>query len=228
MTIQWKSLAVAMTMLAGASALAGPFTTTLSDTDAKQIKRLALVSTLGDTLHARQVGLTAFQNKSFDARVATWNLDVSVTTKLKERIIANSKISGDIESLIPSSSDKKAILDAARDKGFDAVLVIRGEGNVHDSSIVPGPILLRRKLPGVDKLYTCNGMALHMYRVSDGRRIGFAVPSACSDSPNVSLVWHEAWLDFTPDEQRRTLDALQSYIHQQVGSALLMANVVSP
>ena len=94
-------------------------------------------------------------------------------------------------------------------------------------TIVPGAILLRRKLPGVDKLYACNGMALRMYRVADGRQIGFAVPSACSDTPN-ALVWHDAWADFTADEKQRTLEAVQSYIHQQVGTALVTVNIWAP
>jgi hypothetical protein len=71
-------------------------------------------------------------------------------------------------------------------------------------------------------------MALKMYRLADGKRIGFAVPSACSDSPNASLVWHDAWADFTTDEKRVTLDALQSFIQQQVGTALVTVNIWAP
>ena len=55
-------------------AMAGLFTTALSPDDALQLKHVAVVSVLGDTLHAREIGLTVFQNKSFDASVPDWRL----------------------------------------------------------------------------------------------------------------------------------------------------------
>ena len=221
---RWGSSVIAAIALASTSAFGGLFSTALSDADAKQIKRLALVSALGDTLHGRQVGLTVFQNRSFDAVVPNWGLDAAVTSQMKEAIVASGKIAGEIVPLDVSPPDIKTLLATARAQGFDAVLAVLPEANVHDSSIVPGAILLRRKLPGVDRVYPCNGMVLRMSRVSDGRQIGFAVPSACSDMPK-ALVWHDAWADFTADEKRVTLDAVKSYIHQQVGTALGTANI---
>jgi len=224
---RWGLLAIAAIALASTSALAGLFSTVLSDADAKQIKRLAVVSALGDILHARQVGLTVFQNRSFDTVVPNWSLDAAVTSQLKETIVASGRITGEIVPLVVFPPDKKTLLATAHAQGFDAVLAVLPEENVHDSSIVPGAILLRRKLPGVDKLYPCNGMALRMYRVADGRQIGFAVPSACSDTPK-ALVWHDAWTDFTTDEKSMTLDAVKFYIRQQVGMALVSVNISAP
>jgi hypothetical protein len=213
--------------LASTSVLAGLFSTTLSDSDAKQIKRLAIVSALGDTLHARQVGLTVFQNRSFDAAVPNWGLDEAVTSQLKEAIVASGKIAGEVVPLVVSQSDKKSLIATARAQGFDAVLALLPEGNVHDGSIVPGAILLRRKLPGVDKVYPCSGMTLRMFRVTDGSQIAYTVPSACSDVPK-ALVWHDAWADFTTDEKRVTLDGVASYIHEQVHTALVTVNLSAP
>lgn len=47
--------------IAGTPASAGLFTTALSDANAHEIKRLALVSTLGDTVRGQVEGLTVFQ-----------------------------------------------------------------------------------------------------------------------------------------------------------------------
>jgi hypothetical protein len=226
MRTHWSIWVVAVIVLASTVAFADIFSTRLGDVDAKQIKRLAVVSVLGDTLHARQVGLTVFQNKSFDAVAPDWGLDAAVTTRLKERIVAGGKITGEVVPLSVSSQDKETVIATARAQGFDAVLAVLPEGNVHDRSIVPGAILLRRKLPGVDKLYPCNGMTLRIYRVADGRQIGYEVPSACSDRPQ-PLVWHDIWADFTAEEKHVTLDAVQSYIQEQVAAALVTVNVVA-
>ena len=220
-------LVTAAIVLASPSAFADLFSTVLSDADAKQIKRLAIVSLLGDTLHARQVGLTVFQNRSFDVAVPDWGLDTAVTAQVKEAVVSSGKIKGEVAPLVAPLPDRRTLIATARAQGFDSVLAVLPEENVHDSSIVPGAILLRRKLPGVDKLYPCNGMTLRMFRVSDGKQIAYAVPSACSDMPK-ALVWHDKWTDFTVDEKRVTLDAVVSYIHEQVRSALVTVNVSGP
>jgi hypothetical protein len=56
-----RTRVTAVTLVALTSATyAGLFTTALSTEDASQLKRVAVVSVVGDTLRARQVGLTVF------------------------------------------------------------------------------------------------------------------------------------------------------------------------
>jgi hypothetical protein len=77
-------LLVALTSVA----YAGLFTTALSTDEASKLTRVAVVSVLGDTLRARQVGLTVFGNKSFEASIPNWPLDAGVRALMQERIIA--------------------------------------------------------------------------------------------------------------------------------------------
>jgi hypothetical protein len=207
---------------------AGMFKTDLSDADAHQIKRLAVISVLGDTLHAKQISLTAFQNKGFDTAVPNWGLDTIVMNALKEIVVASGKITGEVVPFAVSpSADMKTIIALARGQGFDTVLVVLPEANPHADYIAPGAMLLRRKLPGVDKLYACNGMAASMIRIVDDKRIGYAFPGSCSERPNAP-VWHDSWADFTDDEKKDTLDAIQSYIKLQVREALSTMNIRAP
>jgi hypothetical protein len=210
--------------MASGSASAGLFTTTLSDTDAHQIRRLAVISVLGDTLHARQIGLTVFQNKSFDAAIQDWGLDATVMSDLRDRVIASGRITGDVVSVATTSSDTKTIIALARDQGFDAVLAVLPTENPNANYIAPGAVLLRRKLPGVDKLYACNGMALRIFRVSDGKQIGYAFPNSCTVKPSAPA-WHDTWAQFTDEEKKATVDAVQSYIGFQVEEALSAVNI---
>jgi len=59
--------------------------------------------------------------------VPTWELDRAVTTKVKEMIAANGKISGEVTPLIVSSPDKDTLIATARAQGFDAVLAVLPE-----------------------------------------------------------------------------------------------------
>ena len=61
--------------LAFHAAFAGLFSTGLGDPDVGKIRRLGVVSALGDTLMGRSVGITVFNNKSFKATIPNRDLD---------------------------------------------------------------------------------------------------------------------------------------------------------
>lgn len=207
-------------VLIGAPAFAGLFGTSLSAEDARQIKRPAVVSALGDTVHGRLVGLTVFQNKGFDAVAEGWNLDATLANDLVERIIAGGQIKGDVSSIATSPSKVSEILSEARAQGFDAVLAVLPEENVHDRTLAAGVTLLHRKLPGVDKVHPCTIAAMRVFRVSDGKQIGVYVPDPCGYAKN-TLVWHDSWAEYLDEEKQATLTALQEFAQRQLRSALV-------
>jgi hypothetical protein len=216
----WRFCATVVVVLIGAPAFAGLFSTSVSPEDAHQIKRLAVVSTMGDTVHGKIVGLMVFQNKSFDASIPGWNLDATMTKDLVEHIVAAAKIGGEAVPLSTSSAKESEILGEASTQGFDAVLVVAPQENVHDRSLGAGMTLLHRKLPGVDKVHPCTLVAVRVFRVSDGKQIGFAVPDPCIYARN-TLVWHDTWDAFSDEEKKATLAALQKYSLERLRSALV-------
>jgi hypothetical protein len=201
-------------------AMAGLFTTALSPDDALQLKHVAVVSVLGDTLHARQIGLTVFQNKSFDASVPDWALDAGIRTYLQEKIAASGRIKGDVEPLVVPTSDRKAILALARDATFDAVIAVLPEQDPNDRLLPPGAGITRRKLPGLDHLHACDGMVVRIWRVADGKQIGYSHPNQCTARP-IAGVWHDNWSDFTEEEKHTTLELVRSFVQQQIEMTLL-------
>jgi hypothetical protein len=217
---RWLSI-VAMIGLASAPASAGLFTTALSDADAHQIKRLAVVSTLGDIVHGQVEGLTAFQNKSFTAPAPDWGLDAAVTKLLQEDIVASGRIDGEITPLEVPSPKTSAIIAAAREQGFDAVLALQPQEDPHDRLVGPGPTLLHRKLPGFPaKTIACNGMSVYMYRTVDRREIGHAIAFSCPNNYS-TIVWHDSWGEFSEEEKHVALDALKAFVEQQADEALV-------
>jgi hypothetical protein len=201
------------------AAHAGFFTTALSTEDASQLKRVAVVSVLGDTLRARQVGLTVFGNKSFDAQLPDWALDADVRALMQERIIASGRIKGVVEPLLVSTSDMKAILALALESGFDAVVAARPQEDANDRFLAPGPGTMYKSALGINHLCACDGMVVSIWRVSDGKRLGYSHPDQCTRLP-IAAVWHDKWSDYTDAEKHTTLELVQSFVHQQIMMAL--------
>ena len=116
---------------------AGMSSSGLSDADTSSIKRLGVISALGDTLVGRSMGLTVFNNKTFKATLPNRDLDASFTTNMKTTIAASGKIRGKAGTLITPALDTESILAAAREQGFDARgcnAAGRGRSVPHDSS----------------------------------------------------------------------------------------------
>jgi len=220
---------VAAVLLAGftSAAYAGLFTTALSAVDASQLKRVAVVSVLGDTLRARQVGLTAFGNKSFDAPIPDWALDADVRALIQEQIIASGTIKGVVEPLVASTSDRKVILALAREGSFDAVVAALPEEDANDRFLAPGPGTMYKSALGLNQLRACDGMVVRIWRVSDGKQIGYSHPDQCTRLP-IAAVWHDKWIDYTDAEKHTTLELIQSFVHQQITMALSDLRLLAP
>jgi hypothetical protein len=121
------------------------------------------------------MGLTVMQNQRFDATVSNWDLDAQVMNSVKEIVVASGRITGEVVPLAASSADIRAIEVSAGAQGFDAVLAVLPEASSGADYLAPGPTLSRRKLPDFDKSWACNGMALDIFRISDGKQIGHDV-----------------------------------------------------
>jgi hypothetical protein len=200
-------------------AYAGLFTTPLSPQDASQLKRVAVVSILGNTLRARQIGLTVFGNKAFDAPVPEWTLDGDVRALMQERIVASGRIQGVVEPLVVSTSDRKAILALAREGGFDAVVAALPEEDPNDRFLAPGPGTEYKSALGINHLRACDGMVIRILRVSDGKQIGYSHPDQCTRLP-IAAAWHDKWEDYTDSEKHTTVDLVEAFVRQQIMMAL--------
>src|SRR5258708_1186762 len=162
-----------VTALVVAPAVGGWFGTGFRAEEGQQIKRFAIVSSLGDEIHGRLFGLTRFQDKSFDASIPGWHLDATVTKDLAEQIVAGGKIKGEVVAVSMASSKKSEILSEARSQGFDAVLVVIAEPSVPDRALVGGVMLVRQKKLGNDRLNPCAGILVRVFQLTHRNHIDF-------------------------------------------------------
>jgi hypothetical protein len=212
-------------VIIGSSAQAGLINAGLSSQEAQEIKRFAVVSNLGDEIHGRLFGLTRFQSKNFEMAVSGWGLDATVSKYLTEQIVAGGKISGEVVTLSIPSSKKSEILGEAKAQGFDAVLVVIAEPSVPDPALIGGVMLVREKKLGIDRIYPCAGIVMRVWRVSEGKQIGFTATKPCGHDL-VSPAWHDRWDEFSEEEKRATLTSLQDFAIERTSGALIQLKLL--
>src|SRR5690349_24173967 len=105
--INLVAVAIALTSL---PLIAGFLSPGLSDTDISMIKRLGVVSAMGDTLMVRSRGLTVFSNTSFKATLPNRDLDAAFTITMREVVVASGRIRGEVASLATASLDTQSIV----------------------------------------------------------------------------------------------------------------------
>jgi hypothetical protein len=72
----------------------------------------------------------------------------------------------------------------------------------------------------VDRIYPCGGIIVRVWRVSDGKQIGFTAPDPC-DLNDKLPAWHDKWEEFSDAEKQATLTDLQDFVIERMNSALL-------
>lgn len=207
---------------------AGLLSAALSDENAKGLKHIGVSSVLGHKLQGQQVGLTVFGNRHFEADLPDWTLDAEVRKQLLEEISASGRLTATLEPWEDApAGNYKSTLAAAREKGFDAVLVIETTANSHDRLLPGGPSLQHRKVLGLDKVYVCNSMRADMYRVADGKRIGFEIPDPCDYSRSLppAQAWHDNWADYSDDDKRVVLEEVSAHVRKQIYMVLTTLNL---
>ncbi|MCU0760650.1 MAG: hypothetical protein MUF07_15825 [Steroidobacteraceae bacterium] len=161
-----------------------------------------------------------------------WNFDAAFTKALQERISASGRLSNaTIEPLKVESIDSvrgrdrrapidtKKLLSLAKEQGFDTVIALLPELKSNTPEAAPGLSLVRRKLPGLDGVNACAAISARIFRVSDGKQIGYAGPDPCTYG-GLQLAWHDDWASYSVDEQQAVLSALKQHAELVLGMAL--------
>lgn len=204
---------------------AGMSSSGLSDADTSSIKRLGVISALGDTLVGRSMGLTVFNNKTFKATLPNRDLDASFTTNMKTTIAASGKIRGEAGTLITPALDTESILAAAREQGFDAVVAMQPAEDTQFHMTGPGLTVFRTG--GGHKSFTCNSMRIVVLRVADGKQIAAASDYQCPTFFNLPF-WHDSWQEFTEEEKNAVSDAMKVFVEHQIDQTLKHLKLHAP
>ena len=141
-----KILVCVTLLLEPVIAVAGMFSSSVSDADAVGIHRIAVYSILGDSFRGVTRGLTVLSKKEFVASVPQWGIDAAVTEHAVATIqqggghllpeplaIGDAKVEwkafGQYDGV--THAGLSTLLNRARLQGVDALLVIERSTNVH-------------------------------------------------------------------------------------------------
>jgi hypothetical protein len=206
-------------------ASAGIFSSGLTEADIASFKRVAVISALGDTLMGRSIGLTVFNNKSFKTTLPNRDLDDSFTAEMKSTIIASGRIKGEVAALATTSLDSESILAAAREQGFDAVLLMQPAEDTQFHMNDPGLSVWRTG--GGQKSFTCNSMRIAVLRVSDAKQLASASDYHCPSFSNLPF-WHNSWEEYTDEQQATVFTAMKAFVSHQIDEALKKLKLHAP
>jgi hypothetical protein len=196
---------------------AGMFSSGLSDVDLASIKRMGVISALGDTLMGRSIGITVFNNKSFKATLPNRDFDELFTAQMKTTIAASGKVRGGVATLITPSSETESLIAAAREQGFDAVVAMQPAEDTQFHMTGPGLTVFRTG--GGQKSFTCNSMRIVVLRVADGKQISSASDYQCPSFSNLPF-WHDSWQEFSDEEKGAVSDAMKVFVEHQIDQTL--------
>jgi hypothetical protein len=215
--------------LAGSAAQAGLFDHKIDPKDLAGIKRVAVLSRLGDIFHASWVGGIVFQNKFFEVPVPEWGTDSYAEQAVHDDLAALSQFSAeplDVTRLdLATLYHKKgavthseevvaAMLEQARKQGADALLIVdlaRWE-ETHPFHSFGFGVFRRGDLPGC--VYT--SFLVTLFRVDTGKRVGGVSQPPCVTSTADSFQTKDAWEQYTPEEKA----AFESTVKQKIRETL--------
>lgn len=216
---------VAVGALVFQAAFAGPFSSGLSDPDIVKIRRLGVVSALGDTLMGRSVGITIFNNKSFKATLPNRELDAAFSRNMLDAIVASGRISGEVVLLETEALDSRSILDAARGEDLDTVVVMQP---IEDTQFhMTGPGLTVWRTGYGQKAFTCNSMRIVVLRVADSKELAAASDYQCPSYSNLPF-WHNTWEEFTDDERQTIYREMEVFVKRQLDETLKRLKLHAP
>ena len=248
--MKWRGLkhittSVALYLLAQ-NAYADLFDKQLTDERAASIRRMAVISTLGATLHGRNVDVTVFGNQAFEADVPSWALDSLIEQQLLDGARSDSRLK-DVGILTLDSAarallydgsgvnlrfHKPALLKAAADQGFDAVLVF-AQGYNENEPFAEAPLTLmarpefwgalkgwKKSSTSPYKIMPCATAVFRVLSAATGKQIAFSRGGENCGIPEPSLTWHKTWGEYTQDEQAATEAAFKAFLVRRAQAAL--------
>ncbi|MBS0380656.1 MAG: hypothetical protein JSS29_19410 [Proteobacteria bacterium] len=195
------------------------------------IQKIAVVSRLGDTFHARWIGVTVFNNKVFDVPVPEWKTDPFVQQTVKDdlsvatrpRVAEPLDTSGmDLATLYTKSGaitfSKEVVgvmLDQARKQGADALMVVEMATWGGISQWQTGGFgAYQRGFNGC--IYT--SFMITIFRTDSGKRAKDSdEPRPCLKSLDKFPV-KENWEQYTPEEKA----TLESQVKDKIRERLII------
>jgi hypothetical protein len=200
----------------------------INDDDKAKLKKVGVISLLGDTFHGSSVGTTVFNNTYFTAQVPEWDVDGFAATHALAILRENDRFQSDLishpnlraEQL--SANKSQLVWELAERQGFDTVVSIWPSVSENYPWFQPGYGFLERSFLGMSKRCEYAGYVVEAYNVASRKRIAWewGGDMPCRMGSEQQLPFKEKFEDYSDDDKRVMRGGLEDRIAETLRYAL--------
>ncbi len=219
-------LAVAILCLCACAAM--DLKQTLSRDDLSRMRRLGVVSLLGDKVNGVLIGTTALNNKHFTAPVPDWNIDAYVQAQ-SLAILADSPRYAVGEVLHPDLDVEQLRADHARRlweiaerQGFDTIVSVWPSVSENFPFFKAGYGIYDNYLLGLTHRCLYASYTVEVYDVASRRRIAWewGGDAPCRMGVDGGLVFRDGFDDYTDAQKRLLREGVEARLAESLRYAL--------
>lgn len=174
----------------------------VDEADIQSVRKVVVVSQLGDTFNGSLTATTVFGNSSYKVNVSDWQVDEKLAESAVEAINQGGKLNA---SMLTSSAKLPELLKAAAARNADTLLLVTLAGNSNQPDFRPGYGFYRRTLFAMDRSCIYSLFVTTAYNVKSGKEMGIAwsfpkwesIP--CNQATD--LVWKDSFEKYSADEK---------------------------
>jgi hypothetical protein len=227
--------------------LGGCVSSRISDAARNGLGRTGVVSLLGDTFHGLYSG-TVFNNRSYDADVASWSIDQDTAEYVRAELVAKGIQAEDLnigpaarqafhrddegefygaDRTVQSNYDE--LCRAALRQGYDTLVIITGTelANQYGPPLKPGYGLFERSFLGITNSFPYAQFVIRVIELKTERQLARKVSYATAARPNETIPWKSRFAEYSPQQQLALRSAIESHIRGEVDRMLVQLNLRS-
>jgi hypothetical protein len=207
----------------------------VADEDLSKIRRVGVVSILGNTFSGISIGTTVFNNSSFSAPVPDWNVDGHAASTALDLLRKNARFEsalvdrGSLSAAELGADGAKRLWEAAEKQGFDKVVIVRPGVSDNHLSFRPGFGLYERSMLGLSRRCVYAGYVVDVYDVATRKPIawewGGGMP--CAVGSDDKIVFKPKFDDYSADERSTLRQRLEARLSESLRYSLEKLSLIA-
>ena len=220
----------------------------ISDTASHRIKHIGVVSLLGDTFHAEHIGLTVFNNRSYNAEVPDWQIDGDLTGHVVAMLSSGDHTATALNTDPDRAKDfyqlwslqQRVRLDSAKfaqlfsraaAQNYDTLVVIERtlDPNAFLYGFVNDPYgLEERGVLGIENRSVFGLCILKVYDVATRRQLASSIGSgpAATQLDN-DIEWKADFASYSAEEKAELKKRVENHLLHRLDTALQQTHLVA-
>lgn len=228
--------------------LGGCVSSRISDAARNGLGRTGVISLLGDTFHGSYSGTTVFNDRSYDANVASWSIDQDTSEYVRAELVAKGIRA---EDLIVSPAAREAfhgddkgefygadgkvqsnydeLCRTALRQGYDTLVIITGAqvANQYGPPLKPGYGLFVRAVLGITSRFPYAQFMIRVVDLKTEKQLARVLSQATEARPSETIPWKDDFEGYSAEEQVALKSAVESHIRREVDRMLVQLNLRS-